>query len=287
MYELLEYARRGRNDWWRYLVTPVMAFVLVVLVELIADRWVVSSGLLPPGLQALTRNPAFPDWYFGAKILQGLSPLLCLLASLLIVHHKHVEDIAGNWSWGQVGVAAAVGFLISVVSTGLDYLLQPGGFRLTIAPQTPTLFLVFAPYCLLGAFTIVLLTCGYWAQGVLLATKRPLVTSVLVGAFSILGSNSLPHAVNSFAWGIASVLIAIRTSSIAWSFGLIVGSEAFAPFVIDSSDDTVRGAPGIVTQTTPELAWLDAVVFSLLLAALCVWIARRYPTRQPTADVFS
>ncbi|HWD67576.1 MAG TPA: hypothetical protein VG227_06395 [Caulobacteraceae bacterium] len=287
MNEFLGYARRGRNDWWRYLATPVLAVVLVLLVDLITDRWIAQTGLLPKDFKALTVDPSHPTWFFGYGSLFAAGLLLSLVVSALIVHHKRFTDIIGNWRWSHVASGAVAGLLVFIVATGIDYLVQPAGFRLIMGPQTTTLLLVAVPYALLLNLFGLFFYCGYLSEGVLLATKRPLVTAVVVGVLSMVDAKDWPHAAAYFASQAVWVLITIRTGGIAFAWGMGIVGDFLGAVVVVDSDSVLRGSPGLFAQTTHGLAWFDVAVTCILLAAIWLWVVRRYPAREQAADVFA
>jgi uncharacterized protein len=288
MNRFLEYARRGNNAWWRYVATPVLALLLALLLTIIADPWIERSGLLPHDVSALAKSPSNPVWYYGMHGFEAAFLLACLIVSLLVVHNKNVRDIVGNWDWGRVATGAGAGLLLCLVTEAVEFALRPGGFQLVVGPQTATLALVAIPFVAIGGFFVEFLASGYWAQGLLLATKRPLVAALIVGVFGMEGAHNWPQAVGGLGWGIASALIAIRTGGIAMSWGLSVANNLFCDVVVVNSwDDGARGSPGIFTQTTPDLFWLDTAITCVLLAAICLWVVRRYPESQPIAEVFA
>jgi uncharacterized protein len=288
VHEFLAYARRGNNSWWRYLATPVLAFVLLTLVQLIADTWTARAGLLPPNFTVLTRDASNPVWFYGYGSLLSAGLLLSLLVAALVIQNKNFADLVGHWRWAHAAAGAAAGLALVIVATGVDYAVHPAGFQLIVGPQTVVLALVAIPYCLLLVLFDEVFYRGFAAQGLLLATKRPLVVAVGSGALSMLGVNSWPHAADAFVWGFAAGLIAIRTGGIAFTWGMAAVTSLFNAVVSVESDDVLRGSPGIFAQTTPDLAWLDVVVSCVLMALLWVWVSRRYPaSKDPTLEAFT
>jgi uncharacterized protein len=288
LYEFLEYARRGRNSWWRYLATLVLSVVLILLVRLITDPLIARSGILPPNFAALTNDPSQPIWYYGDGTVFAGGLLLSLIVSALVVQNKHFADIIGHWRWDHAATGVVAALLLAVIGTGVDYAVHPGGFQFVAGPETLTLLLVAIPQSLmLGLFAQALFS-GYLTQGLLLAAKRPFVVAALVGVIGIWGAKGGAHAAGSFVTNAAMALITIRLAGIAFAWGFTAFGNLFGAVVAVESDDVLRGSPGVFTQTTPELAWLDVAVGSVLLVLLWLWISRRYPaSKDPTVDVFA
>ena len=291
MSEFLEYARRGRTEWWRWLATLAMAIVLALLASLTRDLLIVQPHMELQAFEALTKDPTHPAWFFGNATVTSVILLLSLAATALVIQNKSFLDIVGAWRWRRAALGAGAGLIFCLISTGADYLVHPDGFQLILGPETATLLLVAIPFSLLGALSDEFVFRGYLAQGLLLAAKRPLVAAAAVGVFGCLGARDWPHAAGDFAGGVATALIAIRTGGVAFTWGLGVGATLFNAVAVVSSEDVFHGAPGIFSQTTPDLAWFDVAVNSLLLAALVLWIMRRYPASDPvgdpTSDVFA
>ena len=73
MQTYLAYAARGRNDWWRYLLTPILGFLLTAIVLTVLVLALMVAHLLPPDIAAQMRQPKkFVPFYLGIAACFGL-----------------------------------------------------------------------------------------------------------------------------------------------------------------------------------------------------------------------
>jgi membrane protease YdiL (CAAX protease family) len=180
------------------------------------------------------------------------------------------------FAWGA-GLWAAV----QILSTLIDFVIAPRGFSFTATSSTTILAISAFAGLSVQTFAEEFIFRGYLTQGILLATRRPLVTAVLSGlVFGALHiPNGIPQAVGALAFGVAMSLIAIRTGGIAATYGLHLVNNLFGAVVVVSAGDVFRGTPGLITQNTPHLTWWDLGVLIVALTAT-VWLAlTRFRTR--------
>ncbi len=134
-------------------------------------------------------------------------------------------------------------------------------------------------------FTEELIFRGWLTQGLLLWTRRPAVAAVIAGLlFGLLHiPNGLPQAAGATLFGVAMSLVAIRTGGIAFTWGLHLVNNLLGAVVVVSSGDVFAGAPGLFTQTTPQLMWWDAAVEGVVLIILTWWVLSRPANRRREA----
>jgi hypothetical protein len=274
MTTFLKLAARGKTAWWRYLLTIVLAAVAWVVAIVAGFVVLILARLDPTRLaQDLTRPTDIAVFFGGTAVLFGLL-LVAFALAIRLVHGKRFGDITGQWDWRLTLRGAAIWLVVCVVAGLADYLIEPNGFSYTARAATLTLTLWAAPSLILQTFTEEFIFRGYITQGLFLATRRPLVTAIVSGLlFAALHiPNGWPQAANAAAFGAVTALIAVRTGSIAFTFGLHVVNNLFGALILVSANDVFRGSPALFTQATPNLMWLDAAVpFVALIAAL--WFA--------------
>ena len=280
MSEFLEHARRGRNDWWRYLLTPAAALVLWILGIAVVYLPAYLAHLIPADFTQRATDPAYPAYFYGfTGIIFGALVLTFALA-VRAIQGKRFGDIVGDWRWRQMGAGAGLWLVVCVASALIDYLVRPSGFRLTLGPATLTLALFAIPSLAIQTFCEEFLFRGYATQGLLLAVKRPLIAAaasgVIFGLFH--APNGGPQMVNAVVFGIVTALIVMRTGNLAFTWGLHLANNLFGAIVVVSTGDVLHGSPGVFTQATPDLMWLDVVASLAAFAAVWWLIARRLPT---------
>lgn len=283
--DYLDYAARGRNAAWRYVLALSLACILVVLLSGAAAAVAQVAGVLPDGWIQSAQDPAKPIRFFlfnGA--IFGL--LACGLAvSVRWIQAKRPGDLLGEWSWRLYAIGAAVWLVALAVAVLVDFAIAPQAFRITANSQTYGLGLAALVGLAAQTFTEEYIFRGHITQGLLLAIRKPLPTALISGA--IFGAvhipNGLPQAASATAFGVLLSLIAIRQRGIAFTSGLHLANNLFGAVVVVSAGDVFRGAPGLFSQDTPHLMWWDMIVGSLLLAVLAVIVLRTGWPSQATS----
>jgi membrane protease YdiL (CAAX protease family) len=278
----LAYAARGKNAWWRYLLTFAVAMVIFALSMAFAGL-LVAMRVLRLDLITQIMTPQQPGPFFiGNGIVFGVI-LAGFVAAAALLQRKRFIDVIGAWSWRLVGAGAAIWAVGLVLATLADWAIQPSGFRVSASPSTATLALAAAAGLGVQTFAEEWVFRGWLTQGLLLATKRPLPAAILAGL--IFGSvhipNGWPQAVGATAFGIATSLIAIRLGGIAFTWGLHVVNNVFGAVVVVSGGDVFRGSPGFFSQTTPNLMWWDVAAEVAVLGALLWLVFRRRQASAP------
>ena len=124
----------------------------------------------------------------------------------------------------------------------------------------------------------------YITQALLLVLGRSLAAAVasgiLFGALHI--PNGVPQAANALVLSVALSLIAVRTASLAFGWGLHLVNNMFGAVVVVSASDVFHGSPGLFTQTAPQLLWWDVVAACVATVLLTLLVLRR-PALAPGA----
>jgi membrane protease YdiL (CAAX protease family) len=285
----LDYARRGLNAWWRYLVAIVLALVIWIALDVVIVVGLMFSRLMPANVAAELTRPTHPVIFFVANGLAFATVVAGFAIAAWLVQHKRFVDIIGKWRWRRFALGAGVWTVCTVATTLADFVLRPGGFRWSATGATAELALAAAVGLGVQTFAEEFVFRGYLTQGLLLATKRPLVASVLSGlAFGALHiPNGVPQALNAVLFGIVAALIAIRTGGIAFTYGMHLVNNLFGAVIVVSAGDVFNGAPALVTQSTPGLVWWDLIA-GVAVLAVPAWMVLRHPSerRGGIASVF-
>jgi len=274
----LTFASRGRNDWWRYLLTPVLALVLTVLVGAALTLLLTLLHLLPSDIATQIQQPKdVTPFYVGVGFYFGLLAIGLAVAAM-IVQRKHPGDIIGLWRWKFFFVGLAIWTAVQGGLALIDLMIAPRGFSITAGPGTAVLAVVALAGVAAQTFAEEFIFRGYLTQGILLALKRPLPTAIVSGLLfgSLHIPNGIPQALNAVLFGIVCALIAMRSGGIALTSGLHLANNYFGAVVVVSGSDVFKGSPGIVSQNTPQLIWWDLGLGAIALIG-AVWLIFRRP----------
>ncbi|HEY5288601.1 MAG TPA: type II CAAX endopeptidase family protein [Caulobacteraceae bacterium] len=278
--EFVEHARRGLTPWWAYVLTPILAMLLWVTVIVAAYIPAFIARLVPADFQTYAADPSHPVFFYGFTGVIFALLLLAFVVAARLVHGKRFGDIVGAWRWKQFAAGAGLWIGVCIVSALIDYAAHPSGFRLTLGPPTLGLAAVAIPALAAQTFCEEFIFRGYATQGLYLATKRPLVAALVSGLIfaSMHILNGWPQAASALVFGIVTALIFMRTGNLAFTYGLHLVNNLFGGIVVVSASDVLHGSPGVFTQATPGLIWLD-VAASIAAFALAWFVAARLMSR--------
>lgn len=272
-----DYAARGKNAWWRYLLTFLLCMVLVVAAVKVVALGLQVAHLLPPDIATQIQQPKdFLSFYVEIGIIFGIFAA-CLAAAAFLVQRKRPSDIIGRWRTSFFVVGLAIWFCVQAALALVDYAIAPGGFSVTFNSATVAMASAALVGILIQTFTEEFLFRGFATQGLLLAFKKPLPTAIVSGL--LFGSmhipNGLPQALSAAVFGIVCAMIAIRTGGIALTFGMHLANNYFGAVIVVSGGDVFRGSPGFFTQTTPQLTWWDLGLAVLAFGGMAWLVFRR------------
>lgn len=273
MQEFLDFASRGKNAWWRYVLACVAALLIAVLLMAGVIAGFVALGVPASRMIEGLRSPGSgTDFCLGVGLTFGIL-LIGLAISLAVFQRKVPGDVVGRWRWSLFAAGAGLWLVFSCLTSLLEFLIEPRGFVFSMSGATPTFALEAFAALSIQTFAEEFLFRGYLTQGMLLALKRPLPAAVLSGLLfgSLHIPNGLPQAVNAVFFGIVCSLIAIRTGGIALTFGVHLVNNWFSAVVVVSANDVFKGSPAIFTQNTPDLKWSDLAV-GIASLLLLLWL---------------
>jgi membrane protease YdiL (CAAX protease family) len=286
MIDYLEFARRGRIVWWRYLLTLVLAVPMAGLILLVPLGTLMLLHVLPPDFAAALQRPERGAVFFSGVAVTFGALAIGLAAAAYLIQGKRFSDIVGRWRWSFYFGGAAVWFAVQLFLALIDVAIAPHGF--SVKADTATIFVAFWAFIALGiqTFSEEFIFRGYLTQAFLLATGKPVPAAIASGLLfgSMHLANGTVQAINAVVFGIVCSLIAIRTGGIALTSGLHLVNNYFGAIILVSASDVFKGSPGFFTQDTPQLIWSD---LALAIAALLVvgWLALRTRILSPGPEI--
>ncbi|QUD88574.1 CPBP family intramembrane glutamic endopeptidase [Phenylobacterium montanum] len=279
------YAARGKNAVWRYLVAVPLAMLLSVVIGVIVLLPLTLAHLLPPDFTQQAQHPTNPGAFFAFTGATFAAFLAGFASAAWLLHRKSIGDLVGDWRWSAWARGFGLWGLLLLTGSLIDFVVAPRGFSITANSQTPMLAAAAVPALMVQTFAEEFVFRGYVTQALLLATRRPVVTAILSGL--VFGSvhipNGWPEAANAVIFGVVLALIAIRTGGLAFGWGIHLVNNLYGAVVVVSGGDVFHGSPGLFTQATPHLMWLDVLVATAMLGlvAALVWRGRIVGPPQP------
>jgi membrane protease YdiL (CAAX protease family) len=274
--EFLELASRGRNAWWRYVISCIAAFLLAIVALAGTSLVLTALHLLPPDIADELTQPKHASVFFlGAGAVFG-ALTVGLIASAALFQRKHPGDIIGRWRWSLFFWGFGIWAALQCVLALIDFLIAPNGFTITAAramgPPTISALVGIS----IQTFAEEFIFRGYLTQGILLVTKRVLPAAVISGILfgSVHIPNGIPQALNAVVFGIVCALITIRIGGICLTFGLHLANNLFGAVVLVSTSDVFKNSPGLFTQDTPQLLWSDVCLGIVALLGF-LWLVLR------------
>ncbi len=273
-----DYATRGRNDWWRYLLSPVVACLLASVILIVLGVALMLMHLLPAGILMQLQQPKFVMPFFLGVAANFAALTVSFVLAVMLIHRKRPRDLTGHWRWDLFAWGLGVWTMVQFFLFLIDLVIAPKGFVLSANRGSASLAGVALIAILVQTFGEEIIFRGYLTQGLLLALKRPLPAATASGLLfgSVHLANGMPQALNATIFGIVCALIAIRTGGIALTWGLHIANNYFGAVIVVSGSDVFKGSPGIVIQSTSGLIWWDLLV-GVVALVIVLWPIFRRP----------
>ena len=295
MSDYREIARRGKNDWWRYIISlPSIIFI-----------WFFFGSLPVIALMAYVEMDGDPTTGFSGTGFTGIPVLLEFLATmssfipflvgtLLAVRFLHErplktlvtasEGIRGN----RIFAGAAVWFCLAALIAAVESLLYPGRYVLTFQPVAWLIFAVFALILIpIQTSAEEVFFRGYLLQWMGLRLKNKWLLSLLNGLLFFLphaanpemAANSLLVGLGYFAIGFFFALITLEDHGMELALGAHAANNLFATLFANYSI-TALPSPSLFTIQT-----LDPVygLMSVVIGQIVFYGIFFYPIRSGTA----
>jgi len=208
----IEQAFKGKNEWWRYLLSFIVIFFGWQLIGIIPLFIVAFNEAEDLEELIISSQNAFADLgidsnlYLFAILLMFVFGLISLLFSIKRIHHRSITSLVTSRikiDWGRIGFGFGLWFLVSVAFIGLDYMLSPEHYVYNFK-AIPFLILVLISVLLMPLQTSFeeLLFRGYLMQGVGIWFKNAMVPFL----FTSIGFG-LMHAFNPEVEKLGSVIL--------------------------------------------------------------------------------
>lgn len=195
----IQQAYKGKNDWWRYLLTIIFVFIgwqVVGIIPLFTAALAKSNDigeLLEASKDAFTSLGIDRNLYLFVMILSFLFGLISLLFAIKYFHLRKVKTLITsrkNIDWNRISYSFVLWFVIALSTLLLDYFLNSENYIFNFQP-IPFFILVIVSFVFMPFQTSFeeLLFRGYFMQGLGTWFKNAAVPLVVTSvAFGLLHS---------------------------------------------------------------------------------------------------
>ncbi len=172
----IEQAYKGKNEWWRYLLTVVVVFIGWQLLGVIPIFMVAFNQsddmfqLIESSQNAFADLGINSNLYLFAILLMFVFGLMALLFSVKQIHMRSITSLITSRKqidWNRIFFGFGLWFLISIGFLFIDYLMAPDNFVYNFKP-IPFAILVVVAFVFIPLQTSFeeLLFRGYLMQGI-------------------------------------------------------------------------------------------------------------------------
>jgi CAAX protease family protein len=297
MSNYLEVAHKGRNDWWRYLISfpgiLVIWFLVGSIPVLLLMTYVSRDGDPATSYAAtgFTGIPVIPE--FLVTMSSFIPLIVATLLMVRVIHARPLKTLVTSEAqirWGRIFAGAGVWLVVATLLSMVEALLYPGRYILTFQPVTWLIFGIFALIFIpIQTSAEELFFRGYLLQWMGLRLKNPWLLSFLNGVLFF-----LPHAANPematgsiliglgyFAMGFFLTLITLQDHGMELALGMHAGNNLYSALFANYTV-TALPSPSLFTVQT-----LDPVYsFVSLVAGMIVFYMVFFrTTRSGTAKL--
>jgi uncharacterized protein len=248
-HKFVDLARRGRNEWWRWLLG--LSIVLVAWLGsgfffgMVLVLWVVMDNDPKTYIDAATHSIKGLDPVI-TYIAFNLGHAVMVVALFVVIRHLHRRSFLSlitpenRVRWDRVFKSFVLWFGLSAATTVVDYLLYPAAYKLVL---NPIRFLIFVPLALiltpLQASGEELFFRGYVMQGLGLLTHNTFGIAAVVGLLFMAPHLTNPEVVSGFApmavyyFGVGFFLafVTLRSNTLEYALGIHAATCLFSALV--------------------------------------------------------
>ncbi|MEM1290161.1 MAG: hypothetical protein AAGH67_01610 [Cyanobacteria bacterium P01_H01_bin.162] len=279
----LTIARQGRNAWWRYLLSLILALGLTINASIfVAFPFLLIAALQERPMPTDDIWMSQPGWFFGVTAAVTTLMTLGLIVAIPALHQRPWRTVInpqGLIRWRRIVQGWGVWLGLMLLSIALFAVFDRDLYTVQVTSGwlwrwIPTL-LVMPLLALMPS-----LVYGYLLQGLGLLISRPVrltaVVAVLIGLFNVVSSPTPPTV---WDWGFGLITVGFFVWIILQDRGLelLIGLQAANMLVtlqIVRSPDTTPTFPALLTRNAGGSSWLDFIVWLLglgLFYAICFY----------------
>ncbi|MBD2677142.1 MULTISPECIES: CPBP family intramembrane glutamic endopeptidase [Nostoc] len=288
----LDAAKKGQNNWWRYLLGVFLivfsywyigSFASGILATILFLVSSAANGNEVSNLPSEFQNQlelylqASQTRYFVIYSIPVLCAWLGIFVTINSLHKRQIKTLISadsSFKFQRLISGFLVWLIILIAFTGVDYLIQPQAYSWTfdLAQWLPLfpLVLVLTP---IQTSAEEFLYRGYLLQGLGLLSRQRLVLILVTSLLFTLPHLSNPEmqrgeiwvALQYFSWGVFFSALTLKDNRLELSLGVHAANNIFA-FLFVNTKDSVIPTPAVLTINDAGDPRLGLVVFWAMIA---------------------
>lgn len=279
----LQHAFKGKNDWWRYVLSSIIVICAYFLAQLPISLIVLFKATENNDGANIAQyiNPVALGMSQNAYLLLFIAPLILVLGTVVmcmkVLHWQTLQGVFtsfGKFRWRNYFIAAFVWFLMLIIFDSISYFMHNETFELQFHAKD---FIVLLAICIV--FVPIqtaweeLYFRGNLMQGFGILFKYRyialIITSVLFGLVHISNPEvqkfGVPAAMAQYiGFGLFLGILVIMDGGMEAALG-IHAMNNFYSLTLVSYSGSVLDSPSLITKTDNDIAFS---VMALLLAAI-------------------
>lgn len=283
-------AESGKNNWWRYLITILLTFVVpgvisaVILIIYMVIMLLQSGPQSVLGMENMLNQPllfllllgiiymfSFMFFYIGARFIHKRS-----LMSLI--------TIKSRFSWRRIFKGALIWFSILSLFTIISFLFSPDSYQFTFNPQSFGILLLISLIVFpVQAFFEELFFRGYLMQGFGILSKKPIIpllaTSVIFASLHWFNGNNVTLSafilIDTLIVGLMLGIITLGENSIETAAGIHITNNLYVALINNSPDAGLGNLPSVLTSPMDPYSNIVGTLISVLITLIVIFWGKK------------
>jgi uncharacterized protein len=295
----LQQTKKGKNDWWRWLITILLAVVGYVLGQVPLFLVVVKAQIAVDGtmdvlkIEELFRNMNFEALGLGSNVILVLLLLMFVFAMLGLwigvskIHERPFRTLttaSAKINWGKIFFSFGLWMLFSIILEGISYFMDPGNYIYNFNAATffPLLLISFTLLPIQTSFEELFMR-GYLMQGIsrwsVVRWIPLLITSALFGGMHIMNPEVSEFGVGTMMTyymgvGLFLGILTLMDDSLELALGVHAATNIFGAIFVTFEKSALQ-TPAMFRLMEVDVTYMIPVFFvaAVLFTFVC---AKKY-----------
>jgi len=283
--EFLHNAERGKNNWWRYLITISATWGIQVALGTIIGLILILFLLMQNNYSISSYSDYLKDPYF-LLILSlfgfGASYIVLYLCMRFIHLRSFISFVTtkSKINWMRVLKGAGLWLAILGIYTLISFLIDPQGYKFTFNSNTFGILLIISliTFPIQASFEELFFR-GYLMQGFGMLSKKPIIpllaTSIIFGMVHISNGTNMTFSIfpviEASIIGLMLGIITLGEDSIETATGIHIMNNLYVALVVSTSGSVLGNVPSILTAPSDPTGSIFLTTILAIIAVLVIF----------------